>query len=211
MAQFITTICKLFSLKKKPEQSVTMYFTELNGLITLMVADTAEDIKHCVALPDPNTLVVGQLSLFMIMYLNDLLCCYIMKHATAVALAGLLEEYEMARAIIGDWPEFDVNCACAKISECEVEIACADSPSSHRGSDKLLYAKAQDTRGPHCGTAHHGQWQNGDTHWSHHPGGCPASATSSDSWSLKLLFQKCDRPLCDYCCRLGHLHAVCCC
>jgi len=200
---------KLFLLKKKPKQSVAAYFTELNGLIMLMVANAAEDIKHCEALLDPNVLVVGQLLLFMIVYSNDLLCCYIMKHATAVALAGLLEEYEMARAIIGDWPEFNTNCACAKISECEVEIAHTDSPSSHRGSDKLLYAKAQDTCSPHHGTTHHGQWQNGNTYQSHHPSRCPASATTSGSWMLKLSFQKCDCPLCDYCRRLGHLHAVC--
>ncbi|ELR14135.1 uncharacterized protein ACA1_131160 [Acanthamoeba castellanii str. Neff] len=208
-AQFITTICKLFSLKKKPEQSVAVYFAKLDRLITLTVADATEDIKHCVALPDPNTLMVGQLSLFTITYSNDLLCRYIMKHATAIALAGLPEEYEMARAIIGDWPEFDTNCAHAKISKREVEIARADSPSSHRGSDKLLYAKAQDTCGPHRGTAHHGQRQNGDTHWSCHPGGRPASATSSDSWSLKPSFQKRNRPLCNYCHRPGHLRAVC--
>jgi len=93
----------------------------------------------------------------MIAYSNDLLCRYIMKHATTVALAGLPEEYEMARAIIRDWPEFNMNHAHTKISEREAEIACADSPSSHRGSDKLLYTKAQDTRSPHHGTAHHGQ------------------------------------------------------
>ncbi|ELR23424.1 reverse transcriptase [Acanthamoeba castellanii str. Neff] len=208
-ARFIATICKLFSLKKKPEQSVAAYFAELDGLITLTVADAAEDIKHRVALPDPNALVVGQLSPFTITYSNDLLRRYITKHATAVALAGLPEEYEMARAIIGDWPEFDANRARAKISEREAEIARADSPSSHGGSDKLLYAKAQDTRGPHRGTAHHGQRQNGDTHRSRHPGGRPASATSSDSRSPKPSFQKRDRPLCDYCRRPGHLRAVC--
>ncbi|ELR12032.1 uncharacterized protein ACA1_353340 [Acanthamoeba castellanii str. Neff] len=93
MAWFIATICKLFLLKKKPEQSVAVYFAELDGLITLTVADAAEDIKHRVALPDPNALVVGQLSPFTITYLNDLLRHYITKHATTIALAGLPEEY----------------------------------------------------------------------------------------------------------------------
>lgn len=96
MAHFITTICKLFSLKKKPKQSVTTYFTELNRLITLMVANAAKDIKHHVSLPDPNTLKVRQLLPFTITYSNNLLHQYITKHATAVALTGLLEEYEMA-------------------------------------------------------------------------------------------------------------------
>jgi len=41
-ARFIATICKLFLLKKKPEQSVAAYFAELDGLITLTVADAAE-------------------------------------------------------------------------------------------------------------------------------------------------------------------------
>jgi len=119
-AWFITTICKLFSLKKKPKQSVTMYFTKLYRLITLMVADATEDIKHCEALLDPNTLVVGQLSPFTIAYSNNLLCHYITKHTTTIALARLPEEYEMARAINRDWPEFNTNRTCTKISKCEV-------------------------------------------------------------------------------------------
>ncbi len=175
--QFIATICKLFSLKKKPKQSVAMYFTELNGLIMLTVADAAEDIQHCATLLDPNALMVGQLLLFMITYSNNLLQCYITKHTTAVTLARLPEEYEMARAIIRDWPEFDMNCTCTKISECEAEIACADSPSIHGSSDKLLYMKGPDACGLYCSSAHHGQWQGTESHCLCSNGNCPALAT----------------------------------
>jgi hypothetical protein len=44
-ACFITTICKLFSLRKKSDQSIAAYFTELDGLITLTVVDTNEDVR----------------------------------------------------------------------------------------------------------------------------------------------------------------------
>jgi len=155
-AQFIATICKLFSLKKKPKQSVTTYFAKLDGLIMLMVANATEDIKHHVALLDPNVLMVGQLSPFTIVYSNNLLHHYITKHTTTIVLARLPEEYKMARAVIRDWPEFNTNCTHTKISEHEAEITHTDSPSSHGGSNKLLYTKAQDTCSPHHGTAHHG-------------------------------------------------------
>jgi hypothetical protein len=150
-ARFIATICKLFSLKKKPEQSIAAYFAELDGLITLTVADAAEDIKHRDSLPDPNALAQGQLSPFTVAYSNDLLRWYIAKHATTVALAGLLEEYDMAKAIIGDWAEFDANCAHAKISEREAELTRADEPASSRSNDKLLYTKGPDARPSHRG------------------------------------------------------------
>jgi len=42
---FIATICKLFSLKKRPDQSIATYFAKLNRLITLTVADTIKDIQ----------------------------------------------------------------------------------------------------------------------------------------------------------------------
>ena len=107
--RFIATICKLFLLKKRPDHSIATYFAELNSLITLTVANAIKDIQLRVNLPDPHMALAGQLSPFTIAYLSDLLRCYITKHATAVALAGLPEEYEIARAIISDWQHFDTN------------------------------------------------------------------------------------------------------
>lgn len=59
-----------------------------------------------------HTTVLCLRSFIILAYSNNLLHQYISKHASAVVLARLLEEYDMARAIIGDWLEFDANCVC---------------------------------------------------------------------------------------------------
>jgi len=80
--------------------------------------------------------------------LSDLLRCYITKHATAVALAGLPEEYEIARAIIGDWQHFDMNQAHMKISKQEAKLSCVDNV----GGDRLHYSKDSCPRSSHQST-----------------------------------------------------------
>jgi len=111
---FLTTMSKLFTLRKHQDQTIAVYLAEIDDLVAKAFPDLGAD------LPDPDTggILPGETAAVCKRHVSLHMVGHVLsKWALSITLAGLPAEYDTARAIIQDWTALDTEWACAKIRE----------------------------------------------------------------------------------------------